>query len=408
MTEHTFALPESFVPEEFLTSPKLWRRQDDARYFISLILTKTARRDVDERGLVRLHAKHLESIMYQETYSKVIAALRLGGAVERFPYQVGEKSFGFRLSARFVGDKHVRVPATDRRLIARLNAFHAQAAVERDSRMKPVHRVLAERQTRLQIHGDEARRILAELPSSCNPFDVQGTLISDIERGEFHCNVGRYGRFTNNITSLKRELRDTLHAEGEPLASVDIACAQPALLGKIIATMTTAGHEPTRTGGRRKGGEQSKGKYDPSVQDFLSLVQSGQFYDFMAERLRESGISREEFKRRFLCDVLAKKGRYPSEVETVFRELFPPVYRFIRDVNRDGREHANLVRRLQSEEAGFVIETVAADLVQRHRSMLVVTLHDAIFTTVNEVPNVVQAFHRGFERNGFQMSLKIA
>ena len=137
MTEHTFALPESFVPEEFLTSPKLWRRQDDARYFISLILTKTARRDVDERGLVRLHAKHLESIMYQETYSKVIAALRLGGAVERFPYQVGEKSFGFRLSARFVGDKHVRVPATDRRLIARLNAFHAQAAVERDSRMKP-------------------------------------------------------------------------------------------------------------------------------------------------------------------------------------------------------------------------------------------------------------------------------
>ena len=203
-------------------------------------------------------------------------------------------------------------------------------------------------------------------------------------------------------------MRDTLHAEGEPLASVDIACAQPALLGKIIATMTTAGHEPTRTGGRRKGGEQSKGKYDPSVQDFLSLVQSGQFYDFMAERLRESGISREEFKRRFLCDVLAKKGRYPSEVETVFRELFPPVYRFIRDVNRDGREHANLVRRLQSEEAGFVIETVAADLVQRHRSMLVVTLHDAIFTTVNEVPNVVQAFHRGFERNGFQMSLKIA
>ena len=407
MTEHTFALPESFDPEEFLTSPKLWRRQDDARYFISLILTKTATRDVDERGLVRLHAKHLQNVMYQESYSKVIAALRLGGAVERFPYQVGEKSFGFRLSARFVGDKHVRVPATDRRLIARLDAFHAQAAVERDSRMKPVHRLLEERQTGLQIHGNEARRILAELPSSCNPFDVQGTLISDIERGEFHCNVGRYGRFTNNITSLKRELRDSLHVEGERLASVDIACAQPALLGKIIASATTAGHEPTGRGDGRKGGKQSKGKYDPSVRDFMSLVQSGEFYDFMVERLWGSGISREEFKRRFLCDVLAKKGRYPSEVESVFRELFPAVYHFIRAENRNGREHANLIRRLQGEEASFVIETVAADLVQRHRSMLVVTLHDAIFTTLDEVPNVVQAFHRGFERSGFPMSLKI-
>ena len=38
---YSFVLPESFDPREFLKSPKLARRFDDARYFINLILRKT-------------------------------------------------------------------------------------------------------------------------------------------------------------------------------------------------------------------------------------------------------------------------------------------------------------------------------------------------------------------------------
>lgn len=409
----SFVLPESFDPGEFLTSPALHRRWDDSRYFIGLILTKLARRDVDDLGVVRLHAKHLAGIMYQATYAHVIEALRQGGAVERFPYQVGERSFGFRLSARFVADKHVRVPATDQRLIGRLTAFHEQQEAERLARMQPVHLALAKQQHRLRIHGHEARRTLERLPATCNPFDVQGILVADIENHEFRCNVGRFGRLSNNISSLKRELREALHVDGEPLGSVDLSCAQPALLGAIIggSTDSTHGTDGDRENGERTGTGAKQSKYDSSpghdLERYLSLVQSGRFYDFMMERLRDSGISRGEFKRRFLADVIAKKGRYPSVVEDTFRRLFPSVYGFVRRVNRDGREHANLIRLLQRAESHLVIETVAADLVTRCPRMFCLTLHDAIYTTDKHLCKVEQAFRRAFDQTGFRMQFKV-
>lgn len=437
-----FQLPESFDPREFLRLHVLRTRMDDARYFVSLILTKLALRDVDELGLVRLHAKHLKNIMYQTTYSDVIDELRIGGAVERFPYRVGERSFGFRLAARFIDDKHVRVPATDQRLIGRLSAFHKRAELERQDRILPVHRALAKQQLRLRIHGDKARGILAGLPRESNPFDTQGILVRDIENREFHSNVGRYGRMSNNITNLKRELRDTLHVGRRKLVNVDLSCAQPAFISRIMQNGTADDRTKTlidsnrieRNSDRQTGRREGRGSiydsspsvrvhYDSSrsqshfpdsdVELYRQQVQTGQFYDYMAAKLREYGISREDFKRRFLADVVAKRkasaggSEYPSVVEATFRELFPNVYRYIRQVNRDGWEHANLIRLLQRAESELVIETVAADLVTRFPRMFLITLHDAIYTTDEHLGQVEKAFQRAFDQTGFPMALKI-
>lgn len=87
--------------------------------------------------------------------------------------------------------------------------------------MKPVHCGLERLQWRLQIDGRLAREILAGLPPSSNPFDVQGILIGDIERRDFRLNVGRYCRVSNNITSIKRELRAALNVDGLPLSHAD-------------------------------------------------------------------------------------------------------------------------------------------------------------------------------------------
>ena len=224
-------------------------------------------------------------------------------------------------------------------------------------------------------------------------------------------NVGRYGRLTNNITSLKRELRDSLHVNGERLGSVDLSCAQPALLGRIIAEGTKGGGAE---GSQRGGGQSRSSTYDSRFFHdggfglFLNLVQTGKFYEYMQEQLRGGGIGRDEIKRKFLADVIAKKGQYPSVVEHKFGELFPSVYEYIRRVNCDGREHANLIRRLQREESSFVIETVrAADLVTRLPNTFCISLHDAIYTTAGNVPKVEQAFRRAFEQTGFPMTIKV-
>lgn len=429
----TVILPASFHPGEYLKSERLRSRWDDARYLVGLILTKLARQDADSDGSVRLQAKYLKNIMDQRHYAAVIQALLDGGIIERRPYLVGARSFGYVLSQRFVNDRHVRVPLTDPRLIARLKRFHEQAAAEHQSRMKPVHRALEWQQQRLRIHGVRAREILAGLPSKSNPFDTQGILIADIENRQFHCNVGRYGRFSNNITNLKRELRSMLHVEGHSLGYVDLSCAQPAFIAKLIDNFDIQKRKEQEDEGRTGTGRRSttEGNYDSTgpilihydstnrlidSSDFRlyrRLTQSGEFYDFMAAQLRVLGITRDDFKRRFLSDVIAKRkvnakgSEYPSVVENEFQRLFPTVYRVIREINRDGFEHANLVRALQRTEAEFVVETVAADLVTRYPQTFFSTLHDAIYCETENLPKVEQAFRTAFDASGFRMSFKV-
>jgi hypothetical protein len=205
-----FVLPESFQPAHDLPS-HLHHLQDDARYLISTILTKTARGAVDARGMVRLHAAYLRGIMHYHLYRDVIEALLDAGAIERYGYRVGKHSFGFVLTQRYLRDRHVRVPVTDRRLSARLAAYHEQVKAQRLGRMLPVHHALAWLQQQLDIDGDLAREILKSVPPERNPLDLQGILVGDIERREFRLNVGRFGRVSNNITNIMREIRTTLH-----------------------------------------------------------------------------------------------------------------------------------------------------------------------------------------------------
>ena len=434
-------LPESFRPGEFLRTPKLIRLADDARYFISLILTKTARGQVDQFGNVRLMAKYLRNIMHKHHYHHVVDALLERGAVERVAYEVGKRSFGYRLAERFRDDKHVRIAAEDPRLIDRLRLFHEQAELARQSRMKPVHFALERHQQRLTIDGDQARDIIASLPQRSNPWDCQGVLVRDIEDRDFHVNVGRFGRLSNNITSMKREIRPALRLQSEPLHHVDIRCCQPALIGKAARdTAGQAGHSTAEQDKRgRVNGEAymmpqhgQQGKHGKSQQIcdapdppyhggdldvYCELVQSGRFYDFLLSKLEIetcSNFTRDEVKKRFLADVVAKRkanrhgAEYPSDVEDTFRRLFPTVWRFVRAVNRNGWEHENLIRRLQQEESKLVIETVAAELIARHPELFVLTLHDAIFTTASGIPVVVGAFEAAFDQIGYRMDLKVA
>jgi hypothetical protein len=294
--------------------------------------------------------------------------------------------------------------------------------------MKPVHVALARLQTRLTIDGDRARGVIQSLPPESNPYDIQGMLVRDIEESDFRVSVGRFGRLSNNITSMKREVRAALSVGEEPLRQVDISCSQPALLGRIAMqrnrtkTAATTPQHPVPTmmphferQERREGDQLASPKAD--LKDYCELVQSGQFYDFMLAQLKTGpspDFTRQQIKERFLTDVVAKRklnergDEYSSCVEDVFRRRFPSVYRFVRETNKDGWEHANLIRRLQQEESRLVIETVAANLVAQHPELFVLTLHDAIYTTANGIPVVLNAFEAAFRNAGYPMWLKVA
>jgi integrase len=202
-------------------------------------------------------------------------------------------------------------------LIERIEAFHKRVEAERADRMKPVHVELARRQCQLQIDSTAARQILDLLPVESNPYDSQGILVENIARREFCFNVGRCGRVANCITSLKRELRATLNVRNEPLTSVDLSCAQPAFVAKLFLC-SRGKHAGTQARGTEEHSQQqTKSIYDAPLQPpgladselFRQLGQSGKLYEYLAADLLKHGVDlpRETLKRRFLCDVFAKR-----------------------------------------------------------------------------------------------------
>jgi hypothetical protein len=419
-----FILPETFDSREFLRTPRLERLQEDAMYFINLVLRKTVRKRVDGRGFVRLKAEHLRRAMSYDAYNLVVNSLLDGGAVVRSGYVVGKKSFGYKLSPRYLADRHVRIAITKERILNAIAAFVAEEQDNQRRRWLPVHHALAEKQRCLRIDMGQAREIIDALPPESNPFDAQGIIARDIHERRFFQKVGQYGRFFNSISNMKREVRPALRVGGQTLASVDLCCAQLAILGKIVRDERATAqreadkdqrpeerqdHRPGRSGaGTKQGqvdgkqGRQATGRdeaggtntewlYDagfctpkPSVQnlrdgppdllEFELLVSTGRLYDVLQDDLRRGGIelTRSQVKRKVLADVVAKKvanargAQYPSAVEQAFKRRFPTVHRFITRTNKGGFQHANLIRELQRGEAALVIDTIAADFLLQH------------------------------------------
>ncbi len=407
---YIFTLPRSFAPAEFL-SRRLLLYADSARWLVSTITYKTANRDTDPWGCVRLDSRILRRVM--GNHAKGVIGCLQQGAIEISPYCVGVKCKGYRLAKRYLGDRCLRVPAVDPGLLHRLaEERQRRDAEESKTRWQPIHYALDAEQRRLSIDVAEAEAILESLPGHCRL--CQDVLVSHLCHREFPFSISTTGRVFNAITGLKRELRHTLRIGGEPLGSVDICCAQPALLALEMARNT-----PTN-------GLKGRATYkhtlpvprplcplpslpspplaaaaagpSPSLDAFASLVACGRLY----ERLMDlSGLDRPSVKLAFLRDVLAKRGRYPSFVERTFRREFPDVYAFIHAVN--GNDHAELIRRLQRLESWLVIEQVAPRLVGR---VPVITLHDAIYSTCGCLARVEEAFADVFDAIDFRLTLK--
>ncbi|HBJ35157.1 MAG TPA: hypothetical protein DDZ51_10460 [Planctomycetaceae bacterium] len=105
-------------------------------------------------------------------------------------------------------------------------------------------------------------------------------------------------------------------------------------------------------------------------------------------------------------DAVLSGAEYPSIVEDTFCRHFPTTYRFIRDANKDGWEHQNVIRLLSMRESDLVIHRVARGLMSR-QSGLVLTLHDSIFSPADSIHHAEREFREAFAERKIKMQLKI-
>jgi len=397
----TFILPGGIDMLAVLPS-KLWLRADEARYLLHAVTRKTIHGDLDERGYARLHSRVLRRIVSHRHVAAVVKALTQDDVFQvDSSYMPGEQSKGYRLHPRLLRRNHIRYRPADQYLINRWRREIERMREVQRERRRPIHDRLAEIQQCLTIE-DEAVGIRAGLRREAQL--CQGVLVENIRKRSRSFTVGSTGRVFNYITGLKRELRVALRIDGESVGSVDLKCAQPALLGLFLAAATPSTGRSTLYNilqvSSLVASSLSLLPPVPAVDDdelslFCSLVSDGFFYERLVDL---TDLDRSFVKQRFLVDVLAKRGRYPSDVESAFRQEFAGVYRAIRIINRT--DHGELIRLLQRMEARLVVETLCPRLIDQ---IPVVTLHDAVFCRVSDVALVESCFQELCEEIGFQM-----
>jgi hypothetical protein len=217
--------------------------------------------------------------------------------------------------------------------------------------------------------------------------------------------ISSTSRVFNGLSGVKSDLREFVRLDGEPIGCIDIRNSQPALLGNLLV------HGFPREWGKRCSNIKihRRTPAPPSLPflpgsalasvSFASVAASGMLYDELAEAF---GGDRKFVKKRFMVDVLAKKGTYPSDVEDEFRNRFPETWETIQRIN--GSSHCNLIRLLQRLEAWLVIERVAPKLVER---LPIVSLHDALYGAVHDLGQVEAAFRETLAEVGWRLSLKM-
>ncbi len=400
--------PAGLDPTSILPHSR-WLKADGLRVQLDQVIRKAINRAVDDDGWARLKF----SVLAQRIPSSGIAtnwkAMREGGVVERDSYVVGQYSRGYRLTDEWAAQPLQRRAITDRELVAKAIACRARYSREQAERRLPIHdRLKAIQEGCLGVNHDRALQLLA----SMNPRarNCQTVLVDRIRSGQMRFHVGRTWRVSNGLTGIKRELRAAITLDGQQLGSVDMRSAQPRWLAYMLEGTLSA---LPRIAGRVPDSYRVRGLipapcvrarrlcpflYDDDVQRFRDVV-GDDVYSFLSNLW---GVSREESKVRFMKDVVAKRGAYPSEYRKRFTAEFPSIVEFINWFNLDS--HANLVRYLQRLEAWFVIEQVCPLLVDR---VPVVTVHDCLFCPVTRLGEVENAFVTASDRLGYSFPTKL-
>lgn len=417
MSSHPrFLLPSEFDAEAIVGPLKA----DAARWLVSTVLGKTAANNVDARGFAILSSVIIRRVMGRD-YAKIVRSLIDAGVLLRAPYHEG-KSYGYRLADEYLSQRPTWMPVRNPEILSRIQRERQRYGAEQAALRLPIHEALNRAQRSLDILP-EARAAVEQLPAKSRL--CQHVHVDRIERRDFRLTISTTGRLFNGLSGVKRELRRLIHLDGSPIGCVDICNSQPAILGNLLAH----GIPPQwakRVHNIKHYGLSSLScpclppplsPFSPPVVDFVEIATSGVLYDSLAA---SAGLSRPFVKKRFLVDVLAKKWRYPSEVERVFRERFPDVWEWIQTVNgipgrrpkdpkhRSKAKHspnrtANLIRLLQRVESLLVVETLSPDLVKR---IPIVTLHDAIFSRQQDLEEVEEAFDKVLEDIGWKLALK--
>jgi len=403
-----YYIPETLNLKKFENFPE--KHRDKYLYFISLLNTRRNYKITTKNtDYVYLKATFLRHVNTRDKSNMVINDLVRWGVIEiqknskgKDTYQAGVRSKGYRFTVQYRGVK-VRTEVINEKMQNRIEKFAYSDIVKDDelltiedrfkvfiAKLNNLESDVASKYNNLKnafndisIEYDAAIEHLQKLKLTGDQYNLSLISLDKILEREFYFKLDMItGRIFTNITNLRKEFRQFLRYQGEPLVEIDIANSQPFLFNKIV---------------------QHKGIH---IGLFERLTTQGKFYKYFTKEYNKEykenktipDIKEVLFGKVFFCRKYMNNIYKESKL---FKKLFPEEFKIIIEEKEFSYRH--LANKLQTIEADTIIQKIAIPLSKK---IPIFTIHDSILTTKDNVIIVKKKIDDTFNKI-FNLSPKV-
>jgi len=380
-------------------------KMDKLLYILSLIyLIPTYNKDLKSEDFIPLNSTLLQEVVqnYKDYLNYLECQIKIIESDNH--YIKGMKSKGFRFVEQYRTEVKIR-PIQDFTLRKKLKIIENKK-MSSCSHLKYLTKWF---NNGLEIDLDsvlmfleEELKIKSEFPELIdigknnmliNPINQYNySLISceKISRGEFNLvQDDNVMRLHTNLSNLRSVLRNALTYKGEKLISINLKNSQPYLSTGLLNHNIINNILNYNSCYYIMLGEKLKSFVNTGFDEYIGLVSSGDFYNYLEQKLAEKGIVFNSYKsvKQTVFQVLFTDNRFIGQKEAkpkrIFKELFPEVYEVFAEIKI--KDKTLLPRVLQFVESKLFLERISLRLSKEYPKAPIFTIHDSVATTTQYV-----------------------
>lgn len=403
MKNYSQLIPEKLINDLSMIYELL---QDDIKGFdpdcLKEVISTIACQIQKSDGFAPLQIKILKRLVPQaDKYLKGL--IDLGIIIREGQYIPGEISYKYKFAQTYES-KYLPRHLNNPRLQRRIELIHEELRKESVKKSVKNH---AEQTKFLKLltidenYTDYFRNNPDLTLEQYNSVEVSATRILNGDTAR--CSIDdTSGRFHSIVTNMAKDLRPYLRIKGEPLANIDIKNSQP-YLSTIILTNPGKVSHMTKNPAFALLLQSLKVSLKEDVKNYISLVVSGQLYEYLMSEFHKGGIplTRQDTKRQVLR-ILFARNRMPKDetnrkCRQIFRDNFPTVHKIFSKVrgHEKGDKFTNFKRfaiLLQRIEAYLMLDVILKRIYRELPGTVAITIHDSIMTGV--LTNNVEAVRK--------------
>ena len=343
-------------------------------------------------SFIQLYSLFLKSVLsgHYRDYLQDLMEMKVIETDNRYIQK--EKSKAYRLTENYRSRKTKQIIIEDKKIIS--NYWNYKAELKKNI-SESHYKYLYECLEQIEIDYETAKTVLNQTDCDFEQYSSWNCSIDMIYSKDWFFVVDKTaGRVHNNVTNLSKNFRPFLIFNNQKLVEIDVKNAQPLLFNLLINRYLLRYTDYS-------GNILPYVPQDSDIRFYRELTENGKFYEYIMKLL---GVKEERglFKVRFFSKVFYSK-ECENEERSRFKVAFPEVSEIISYYKKVN--HKDLAIELQKIEAEIMIHSVVKRLMDK--KIFVLTIHDSILTTQDNVELVKQVMMNEFKKYNLQPTLKV-